>query len=76
MNSCRIILLTAVIACILGAGTVLAQNATLTPSQVPQGAYVNGPGGAADDNYYFQKLYIELVIASDGAGGITIRNRS
>jgi hypothetical protein len=35
-----------------------AATVTSLLNQVPKGAYVNGPGGAADDNYYWQSLHI------------------
>ena len=56
MNSKRLIFL--IILLMVGmTGQAFAQ-ATMTaiPSNVPKGAYVNGPLGAADDNYFWQKL--------------------
>jgi len=59
---------------IVGAGNALAQAIfTVTPSQVPKGAYVNGSGGATDDNYYWQTLYIKFSAAnSQATPGLTI----
>ena len=37
------------------------------PSTVPKGAYVNGPMGAADDNYFWQKVTITTVVAHAAA---------
>lgn len=45
-------------------GQALAATATVTPSQVPKGAYVNGPGGATDDNYYWQAMKITFAAAN------------
>ncbi len=42
-----------------GVGQALAATITATPSNVPKGAYLNGPGGATDDNYFFQTVILE-----------------
>ncbi|MFC1490537.1 FlgD immunoglobulin-like domain containing protein [Candidatus Latescibacterota bacterium] len=42
-------------------GQAFAQAAmTVVPLNVPKGAYVNGPLGAADDNYYWQTVELTL----------------
>ena len=62
------ILLISLVTLLACAGNVFAQSAIVTPNQVPQGAYVNGPGGATDDNYFWQHIAISLVVNGDGAG--------
>ncbi len=44
---------------------------SVTPTQLPKGAYVNGPGGATDDNYFWQTIHytFSTVVAN---GTITI----
>ena len=37
-------------------GQAVAATITAYPTNVPKGAYVNGPGGATDDNFYWQVI--------------------
>jgi len=51
------------------AGQASAATITATPSNVPKGAYVYGPGGATDDNYFFQ-----TVVLTSGAAHVSGQN--
>lgn len=55
----KLLILTMLVLSIALAGQAFgAATATITPNTVPKGAYVNGPGGPADDNFYWQALKI------------------
>jgi len=58
MMRSRLIVLMILLLVLFGAGQVFAATYTQLPSQVPKGAYVNGPGGATDDNYYWQAIKV------------------
>ena len=50
------------------AGQVFAQ-ATITPipTNVPKGAYVNGPLGIADDNFFWQTVSVKVNVIAESA---------
>ena len=55
----KLLILLAIFLTVVGVGQAFgAATVTSLLSQVPKGAYVNGPGGAADDNYYWQAVNI------------------
>ncbi len=54
------------------AGKAFTATATVSPSQVPRGAYVNGPEGADDDNFYWQSLAITLGATHEQPATVTI----
>ena len=68
MSSKKIILLILLLMFAI-AGQAFAQSAEILPSgEIPKGAYVNGPGGGTDDNYYFITIKIEFDVAGTLAG--------
>ena len=55
----RLLIFLAILLMIFGVSQAYgAATVTSYLSQVPKGAYVNGPGGATDDNYYWQSVHI------------------
>ncbi|MFC1650418.1 T9SS type A sorting domain-containing protein [Candidatus Latescibacterota bacterium] len=52
------------------AGQSLAATITATPSNVPKGAYVDGPGGLTDDNMFFQTV---VLTSGDAHVGGTVK---
>jgi len=55
-------------------GQAFGATLSVTPTKVPKGAYVNGPGGATDDNFYWQMVTLTsaAVHAFGGAANPTI----
>ncbi|MBN1290577.1 MAG: hypothetical protein JXB48_01975, partial [Candidatus Latescibacteria bacterium] len=70
----RLLIFLAILLMIFGVSQAYgAATVTSLLSQVPKGAYVNGPGGATDDNYYWQAVHITLGGAhAANAAAITI----
>jgi flagellar hook assembly protein FlgD len=70
----KLLILLAIILTVVGVSQAFgAATVTSLLSQVPKGAYVNGPGGATDDNYYWQAVHITFGGAhADNAAAITI----
>ena len=70
----KLLILLAIFLTVVGVSQAFgAATVTSLLSQVPKGAYVNGPGGAADDNYYWQAVHIIVGGAhATNAAAITI----
>ena len=70
----KLLILLAIFLTVVGVSQAFgAATVTSLLSQVPKGAYVNGPGGAADDNYYWQAVHITFGGAhAANAAAITI----
>ena len=56
----RLTILIILLLMIVGAGQALSATLVVTPDQIPKGAYVNGGGDDADDNFYWQQLTLTL----------------
>ena len=65
----RLLILAMFLLSIAFVGQALGATLVPTPNKVPTGAYVNGPGGATDDNPYWQML--TLTMAQIHATGTT-----
>lgn len=66
----RLIIILTLLLMIVGAGQALSATLVVTPDQIPKGAYVNGGGDDADDNFYWQQL--TLTLGQVHAPGVTI----
>ncbi|MCE5248662.1 T9SS type A sorting domain-containing protein [bacterium] len=68
----RLLIVLSLVFMIIGVSNALAATLTVTPDQVPKGAYVNGPKGETDDNYYWQVLSLTSGAAHVSGQTITI----
>jgi len=54
----KLLILTLIVLSIALVGQAFGATITAYPTKVPKGAYVNGPGGATDDNFFWQTVVI------------------
>ena len=64
----KFIIALSILLVLVSGGYAFSQTVTVAPTQVPAGAYVNGGGVDADDNYYWQTATIDFPAVADGAG--------
>lgn len=68
----KFLILTMLVLSIALVGQAFGATLTAYPTKVPKGAYVNGPGGASDYNFFWQELTLTVGAAHVDTKTITI----
>ncbi|MHB9029660.1 MAG: hypothetical protein ACYC9O_12905, partial [Candidatus Latescibacterota bacterium] len=68
----KLLILAILLLSIAFVGQAFGATITATPANVPKGAYVNGPGGATDDNFYWQSVTLTAAAGHLAAATATV----